>query len=84
MAEVQKDRLTVGDRVIRDGKTQTLPKRRGVIVRAYASVPNGQGHSVPLFAVHWDDASDPNQIDVGYMDIDLALEPSVFIAPSTR
>lgn len=63
--------LQIGDRVIRDGKEMGDPKRRGAVVRAYSSMPNGVGHVIPLYDVRWDDTGG---VEIGYMDVNLTRE----------
>jgi hypothetical protein len=61
--------IKVGDRVVRD---TAVGIRRGVIARRYASVPNGRGETLPLFAVTWDDSKTTED---GYLANNLTLEP---------
>ena len=74
--EMTEDKLTVGTRVVRvvadlaRGGPSRI--RRGVVTRAYNSMPSETGQSTRLYAVRWDDTGNE---EVGYLDGNLEPEP---------
>jgi hypothetical protein len=61
------DPLAVGDRVQRQPVSMSMepsPSHTGIVTECYQSRPDGQGATLPLYAVEWEDV---RYIERGYL-----------------
>lgn len=77
--------LAVGDRIKRRGDLNDRTSwRYGAITEIYQGVPDGKGHTMPMYAVKWEDTG---AVERGYLRVSLIAVPAdlpPIVVPTSR